>query len=116
MLARPSRRPLLPDRLLLASLLALSAMAGVYAQEPKLDLKQHYRKSEHMVPMRDGARLFTIIYEPLDTSRESGPIDRCVPFLPYQNTPFGTAGMVPKTPSGNQTWLLIEGRVSLSYR
>ena len=65
---------------------ALAALAGAYAQEAKLDLKQHYRKSEHMVPMRDGAHLFTIVYEPLDASHT-------YPFLlrrtPYSIRPYG---------------------------
>jgi len=33
------------------------------------DVKTHYKKSEHMVPMRDGVELFTIVYSPRDTNR-----------------------------------------------
>ena len=44
----------------------------VYVQ-PAADLKAAYEKSEVMIPMRDGARLFTIIYSPRDGS-ERHPI------------------------------------------
>jgi len=33
-------------------------------------LRETYDKSEHMVPMRDGVRLYTIVYAPKDRSRE----------------------------------------------
>jgi uncharacterized protein len=33
------------------------------------DVKAHYDKQELMIPMRDGVRLFTIIYTPKDTSQ-----------------------------------------------
>src|ERR1041384_4099275 len=32
-------------------------------------IKSHYTKTEHQIPMRDGARLFTAVYTPKDTSR-----------------------------------------------
>jgi hypothetical protein len=32
-------------------------------------VKEHYTKSEHTIPMRDGVRLFTIVYAPKDLSR-----------------------------------------------
>jgi len=33
-------------------------------------VKERYTKSEHMVPMRDGVKLFTIVYAPKDQSRK----------------------------------------------
>ncbi len=52
----------------------------------KFDVKQHYTKTEHMVPMRDGVRLYTIVYKPKDTEKE-------YPFLlfrtPYSIAPYG---------------------------
>ncbi|MEM1271153.1 MAG: X-Pro dipeptidyl-peptidase, partial [Bacteroidota bacterium] len=44
-------------------------------------VRQHYTKSEHMVPMRDGTQLFTSIYVPKDDSRT-------YPIL-FQRTPYG---------------------------
>ncbi|MEX1140495.1 MAG: CocE/NonD family hydrolase [Bacteroidota bacterium] len=54
--------------------------------QPDFDVKKHYRKSEHMVLMRDGVRLFTAVYIPLDTAR-TYPIM----FLrtPYSVAPYG---------------------------
>jgi putative CocE/NonD family hydrolase len=49
-------------------------------------LKQSYTKSEHQIPMRDGVKLYTVVYAPKDTSRK-------YPFLmtrtPYSAGPYG---------------------------
>ncbi len=50
--------------------------------------ERHYRKSEHRVPMRDGVRLFTQVYSPLDAS-EPHPI--IVMRTPYGIGPYGEA-------------------------
>jgi putative CocE/NonD family hydrolase len=52
--------------LVLAMLGVLSQ--GLYAQGVDF-IKAHYAKSEHMVPMRDGIRLYTAVYAPKDASR-----------------------------------------------
>ena len=44
--------------------------AQTTAQQPGYQVKEHYAKSEHMVPMRDGIKLFTIVYAPRDQSRK----------------------------------------------
>ena len=50
--------------------------------------ERHYRKSEHRIPMRDGVRLFTHVYSPIDRS-ELHPI---VLFrTPYGISPYGEA-------------------------
>ncbi len=58
---------------------------GVPAQA-SFDVRAHYTKSEHMVPMRDGVRLFTIVYAPKDTRAQH-------PFMlhrtPYGSPPYG---------------------------
>src|SRR5881296_3012978 len=36
-------------------------------------VKAHYTKTEHQIPMRDGARLYTAVYAPKD-SRQKYPI------------------------------------------
>ena len=61
---------------------ALLASASVLA----LDLREHYMKREAMVPMRDGVKLFTIIYEPSDRS-ETYPI--LMLRTPYSISPYG---------------------------
>jgi uncharacterized protein len=58
----------------LASLCSLVLLAGYVhsrlAAEAPYNVKEHYSKSEVMIPMRDGIRLFTIIYAPRDHSRK----------------------------------------------
>jgi putative CocE/NonD family hydrolase len=55
------------------------------AQAP-FDIRANYVKSEHMVPMRDGVKLFTIVYAPKDQSQR-------YPFMlhrtPYGSPPYG---------------------------
>jgi len=38
-------------------------------QPDSLYTRQHYDKAEYMVPMRDGVKLYTIVYTPKDTSQ-----------------------------------------------
>jgi len=44
--------------------------AQTTAQQQDYQVRDHYAKSEHMVPMRDGVKLFTIVYAPRDQSRK----------------------------------------------
>src|SRR3989440_7331319 len=56
-------------------------------------IKSHYTKSEVMIPMRDGVKLFTSIYEPKDT-KQKYPImfDRtCYSVPPYGADKFRTS-------------------------
>src|SRR5260370_1025107 len=57
-------------------------------QELAAYVKNNYAKREVMIPMRDGVKLFTAIYEPKDTSQKY-PImfDR----TPYSVSPYGAA-------------------------
>lgn len=48
--------------------------------------KRHYVKSEHMVEMRDGVKLFTSVYRPRDDSRDYPVILRRTP---YSCAPYG---------------------------
>ncbi len=48
--------------------------------------ERHYRKTEVMVPMRDGARLFTQVYAPID---ESEPHPIIFFRTPYGSPPYG---------------------------
>ncbi|WP_229213862.1 CocE/NonD family hydrolase [Dyadobacter psychrotolerans] len=80
---------------LMMLVLALAAsVAGVMAQarfankEDSLYIREHYRKVEQMVPMRDGVKLFTSIYIPKDISAT-----KKYPFMlsrsPYSVVPYG---------------------------
>jgi len=71
-------------------LVLVAFVSGVVAQNkpdgPEFDVKEHYTKYEYNIPMRDGARLFTAVYVPKDSSRT-------YPFLidrtPYSVGPYG---------------------------
>src|SRR5580692_1515231 len=49
-------------------------LAIAYGQKPSGDapynVKDHYVKSEVVIPMRDGVKLFTIVYAPRDHSQK----------------------------------------------
>ncbi|HKA19317.1 MAG TPA: CocE/NonD family hydrolase [Blastocatellia bacterium] len=61
------------------------ASSPLHAQQA-YSLKDSYTKSEHMVPMRDGVKLFVAIYSPKDTSQKY-PI--LLSRTPYSCGPYG---------------------------
>ena len=70
-------------------LLALCLPLQLRAQDPARDVPtvpERYTKYEYQIPMRDGARLYTTVYVPKDTSQK-------YPFLltrtPYSIAPYG---------------------------
>jgi putative CocE/NonD family hydrolase len=67
-------------------LLAALSAAGLVQGAPDAGLRARYTKQEVEIPMRDGVKLFTIVYAPVDTSR-------AVPILmtrsPYGSDPYG---------------------------
>jgi predicted acyl esterase len=75
--ARPTAR-------LAAALLVLASSTftrHASAQADSVYTREHYNKAEYMVPMRDGAKLYTIVYTPKDTSQ-------ALPFM-LLRTPYG---------------------------
>jgi len=66
--------------------LFIAFIPGLCGQEP-FDIRANYIKSEHMVPMRDGVRLFTIVYTPKDKSQK-------YPIL-FNRTPYGSGPYGP---------------------
>jgi putative CocE/NonD family hydrolase len=72
-------------------ILGLVSISGVlFAQTrpdtPDYDVKEHYTKYEYGVPMRDGAKLFTAVYVPKDSSR---PYPFLISRTPYSVAPYG---------------------------
>ena len=64
-----------------------AAESGLRAQAvPAADIRAAYVKTEQMIPMRDGVKLFTIVYAPKDASVR-------YPFMlhrtPYSSPPYG---------------------------
>jgi putative CocE/NonD family hydrolase len=66
------------------------ALAALWAMAPDAQeagyIRQHYAKFEHMVPMRDGVKLFTSVYVPKDKSRTYPIVLRRTP---YGSAPYG---------------------------
>ncbi len=66
--------------------LILVLFAAALAAQPAYDTSAKYTKQEHLIPMRDGVKLFTSIYLPKDTSKTW-------PFMflrtPYSVAPYG---------------------------
>ncbi len=54
--------------------------------DPAFDVRAHYDKADYMVPMRDGTRLFTIVYTPKDTSQTYPML---LTRTPYSIPPYG---------------------------
>ena len=90
----------------LAPLGAFAQNAGLLSQSQPLSppappvtadyIREHYTKQEHMIPMRDGVKLYTAVYIPRDTS-QSWPI--LIKRTPYACAPYGAdkfpAGLGP---------------------
>lgn len=55
---------------LIASFVFLSGLKSFHAKAEGFDVKAHYNKAEYMIPMRDGVKLFTIVYTPKDQSQK----------------------------------------------
>lgn len=79
------------SRLFLAAILTLFAGVSLDLKYPvgaqNIDrVRENYTKYEYRIPMRDGARIFTVVYQPKDRSRT-------YPFLltrtPYSVSPYG---------------------------
>ncbi len=77
--------------LLCLSILLLFALENASAQVPSPDtntawLAEHYTKYEYRIPMRDGVRLFTRVYNPKDDSK---PWPILLTRTPYALKPYG---------------------------
>ena len=70
-------------------MLVCSGSHKVIAQEPsQLEsyIRLHYSKSEHMIPMRDGVKLFTSVFVPRDSTK---PHPILMKRTPYNVAPYG---------------------------
>src|SRR5262249_48223209 len=55
-------------------------------QSSSFNVKDHFVKSEHRITMRDGVRLYTVVYSPKDASQKY-PI--LMTRTPYSAEPYG---------------------------
>ncbi|MBL8264721.1 CocE/NonD family hydrolase [Steroidobacter sp.] len=75
------------------SLIGMTAvlwMTASVAGEAAFDVQAHYDKAEYQIPMRDGVKLYTIVYTPKDTSRRYPILLRRTP---YNIAPYGAGRM-----------------------
>lgn len=79
------RKPHLIHSLLFVAVLCVSFFSPAFAQTAEI-VKSRYTKSEHMIPMRDGVKLFTVVYTPKDRSQKH-PI--MMNRTPYSVGPYG---------------------------
>jgi len=70
---------------LFVAVLCVSSFSPAFAQTAEI-VKSRYTKSEHMIPMRDGVKLFTVIYTPNARSQKY-PI--LMNRTPYSVGPYG---------------------------
>src|SRR5262245_36027526 len=63
-----------------------SAAIAQETQPTESYLRLHYAKSEHMIPMRDGVKLFTSVFVPRDATKKY-PI--LMKRTPYNVGPYG---------------------------
>jgi len=59
---------------------SVCSLASTAPEDNSYDMKAYYDKTEHMIPMRDGVKLFTAVYTPKDKSNT-------YPFMLYR-TPY----------------------------
>lgn len=69
-------------------------------------IRQHYQKTEHQIPMRDGTKLYTIVYAPKDKNQKY-PI--LLNRTPYSVGPYGEGKY--KTSLGPSSEMLREGYI-----
>src|SRR5438309_8911009 len=72
--------------MLLVSASHLAVAQAAPAAPPAFNVRAHYTKYEHYIPMRDGKRLFTSIYAPKDTTH---PYPFLMTRTPYSVGPYG---------------------------
>jgi len=66
--------------------IALSSCIAETQNSDSLYVAQHYTKNEYLIPMRDGVKLFTVVYSPRDTAINY-PI--LLNRTPYSVAPYG---------------------------
>ena len=55
-------------RSILAFLILITPLSGIAQPDKSLSTRDLYRKTDTLITMRDGVRLYTIIYQPKDNS------------------------------------------------
>jgi putative CocE/NonD family hydrolase len=101
-------KKLLAVLLLLAAAVVVFCKGGLLAQAPMADTYAgpKYERAEVMIPMRDGARLHTILLRPVGSAAGG----TALPFL-MTRTPYGVEGDKPETPGRVKPLLAASGYI-----
>lgn len=97
-------------KLLIILFVSLSSTI-VYAQRTNNDslyMREHYEKSEYQVPMRDGIKLFTVVYMPKDKSKT-------YPVL-MNRTCYNASGYADYETHGHPSKFLVEDGYILAFQ
>lgn len=95
----------------LITLLAALSSTIVYAQRVNNDsvyMREHYEKFEYQVPMRDGIKLFTVVYTPKDKSKT-------YPVL-MNRTCYNASGYADYKTHGHPSKFLVEDGYILAFQ
>jgi putative CocE/NonD family hydrolase len=103
---RSWRNALVAQILVLLALFSVHVTAQQQAASAASEVRASYEKSEYQIPMRDGVKLFTVVYSPRDKSRKY-PI--LLNRTPYSVGPYGPDAY--KTSLGPSPLFMKEGYI-----
>lgn len=89
---KPIKLPRLLSLLIVLFLFSFNIASTASSANSQTGIKAAFNKSEHMIPMRDGKRLFTVVYSPKDTS-QTYPL--LMQRTPYGSGPYGAEAYKP---------------------
>jgi putative CocE/NonD family hydrolase len=93
------------QRVAVALSLSVAALSGAQDTRP---IEARYTKTETQVPMRDGKKLFTVVYEPRDTTRRYAVMMTRTPYSvgPYGPTAYPRA-LGPAPQLGDEGFIFV---------
>src|SRR5262245_42211075 len=88
-------RTSLIGRLFLFAVVALAAASiPIVSAQDKVDIaayiRKNYKRADYQIPMRDGAKLYTVVYTPIDKSQ---PYPIMLNRTPYSVQPYDKGSM-----------------------
>ncbi|WP_338871251.1 CocE/NonD family hydrolase [Spirosoma sp. SC4-14] len=85
--------------LLIFGMLSLGSLG--YAQSDSVSVRQNYTKLDRQISMRDGVKLYTVIYVPKDASK-TNPYPILMERTPYSAGPYGETNYPKSGPGPNK--------------
>jgi uncharacterized protein len=95
-------------KIILLTFLTVSLCAYGQREEKADFIRKNYIKTEYQIPMRDGVKLFTTVYEPVDKTKKH-PI--LITRTPYSLSPYGenkyVRGLVPSMLFTKEAYIIV---------